>query len=88
MEKNILKKEQFDSQTSFFEDWRFHDPPEISTSVYIKNLKIDEIFVSFSYHPSFISKPESFHLLNAFVSVLGTAIGNIDDAPIRIGSYE
>jgi len=80
MEKNILKKEQFDSQTSFFEDWRFHDPPEIST--------IDEIFVSFSYHPSFISKPESFHLLNAFVSVLGTAIGNIDDAPIRIGSYE
>lgn len=55
MEKNILRKEEFDPHTSFFEDWRFHDTPEISTNIYIKNLMIDEIFLSFSYHPSFIS---------------------------------
>lgn len=60
----------------------------MSTNIYIKYLVIDEIFIGFSYHPSFISDPDSFHLLSTFASALGTAIGNLDDAPIRITKYE
>ncbi|EAS01215.2 PH domain protein (macronuclear) [Tetrahymena thermophila SB210] len=87
MEKDILKKEEFDQHASFFEDWRFHDLPEVSSGIYIKNLQIGKILVGLSYHPSFISEPDSYLLLNTFASVLGTAIGNVDDAPLKIKKY-
>ena len=68
--------------------WQIQELPEFTNKIFIQKLILHPIFVNVSFQLKKTEILELFFLGNLFATALGSAIVNLDDAPIRFKGFK
>jgi len=69
--------------------WQVEELPEFTDKIFIKELVLHPIFVNVSFQLKKANLTENlFFLGNQFATALGSAIVNLDDAPVRLKGFK
>jgi len=84
---HIILKEIINDMENFLSklSWKYRPIPEMTNNVFIQNLIINPIFINLSFQRNRRDVAENvLFLIHLFATVLGTALVNLDNAPLRL----
>ncbi len=72
-----------------FAEWEFVDIPSTSKYIYFEDLLITPIHFTLSFNKKVeTAKADSVFFFSIMTNALGTAITNIDEAPIKLNGFK